>query len=99
MDFSEKVLELVSKIPEGKVSTYKQIAQAMGKSGSYRAVGNALRRNPMPIVIPCHRVVKSNGEIGGYSKGKKLKKKLLEDEGIPVEDGKVELEKYLFDNF
>jgi len=71
----------------------------MGKLESSRAVGNALRKNPKPMIIPCHRVVKSNGDIGGYSEGKNLKKELLEKEGVTVENGKIQLEKYLFSDF
>ncbi len=99
MDFEEEVLDLVSKIPKGKVSTYKKIAQALEKPKSYRAVGNALNKNPNPIEIPCHRVVKSNGKIGGYAKGRETKRKLLRKEGIEIKNDKINLEKYLFDIF
>lgn len=99
MGFKEEVLDLVSKIPEGKVSTYKKIAQALGKPKSYRAVGNALNKNPKPVKIPCHRVVKSNGKIGDYAKGREKKRKLLKKEGIKIENGKIDLEKYLFKDF
>jgi len=85
-DFEVKVLLEVSKIPRGKVLTYKQIAERIGKPNAYRAVGNALAKNPMPIIIPCHRVIKSNGEIGNYSfGGKKNKISLLKREGISNE--------------
>ena len=73
MNFQEKVLNLCSKIPKGKVSTYKEIAKKL-KTKAYRAVGNALHNNKTPVVIPCHRVVCSDGSLGGYADG--LKKKI-----------------------
>ncbi|MBS3156256.1 MGMT family protein [Candidatus Woesearchaeota archaeon] len=98
MDFNEKVYELTRKIPKGKVSTYKSIADALGVK-AYRAVGNALRRNPNPANTPCFKVVKSSGEIGGYCgpNPRKIKEKIrkLESEGITVEKGKIDLSKYL----
>jgi len=94
--FSKKVLELTKKIPNGKLTTYKIIAKKL-KTKAYRAVGNALNKNTQPIIIPCHRVVKTTGEIGGYSKGIKNKIKLLEKEGIKIRDNKIEnFEKVLF---
>jgi len=89
-------LELVSKIPKGKVTTYKEVARALGCPKAYRAVGNALARNPHPLKIPCHRVVKSDGKIGGYRLGSRRKARLLVNEGVEIKDGKVELKKYMF---
>lgn len=83
--FAEKVLELVKKIPKGKVTTYKIIAKKLN-SEAYRAVGNALNKNKKPIVIPCHRVVRSDGNLGGYSKGIKKKIFLLKKEGIEIKN-------------
>ncbi len=95
--FSESVLRLAAKIPEGKVATYKRIAEALGKPKAARAVGNALNANPFPIKIPCHRVVRSNGEIGGYALSAKRKIALLKKEGIEIKSGKiVGLERYLY---
>lgn len=89
-------MELVSKIPKGKVTTYKEVARALGCPKAYRAVGNALARNPHPLKIPCHRVVKSDGKIGGYRLGSRRKARLLVNEGVEIKDGKVELKKYMF---
>lgn len=94
MGFQEEVLKLVSRIPEGKVATYKQLARVLGKPRAYRAVGNALSGNPRPNEIPCHRVVRSDGNLGGYIFGRKRKVELLDDEGIEIESGKVNLKKY-----
>jgi methylated-DNA-[protein]-cysteine S-methyltransferase len=79
---AREVYELLIKIPEGKVTTYGDIAKALGCSGASRAVGQILNKNPNPIVVPCHRVVMSDGSIGGYAFGKTRKKKLLAKEGL-----------------
>ena len=81
-EFQIKVWKEISKIPKGKTKSYKEIAIAIGKPKSFRAVANACGKNPYPIEIPCHRVIKSNGELGGYSAkgGLKTKKILLSKE-------------------
>ena len=66
-EFQIKVWKELSKIPKGEVRTYKQIAKSIGKPKSSRAVANACAKNPYPIVIPCHRVIRSDGTVGGYS--------------------------------
>jgi len=76
-DFEKKVLEVVSKIPLGQVRSYKWVATRAGRSRAYRAVANALAKNPYPLFIPCHRVIKSSKELGGYSLGRGLKEKLI----------------------
>jgi methylated-DNA-[protein]-cysteine S-methyltransferase len=75
-EFQKKVYEIVKKVPKGKVTTYKAIALKLKTSP--RAVGQALKRNPFAPMVPCHRVIKSNGEIGGYNGNspKKIKKKI-----------------------
>jgi len=79
--FQRKVLEVVKTIPYGETKSYKWVAERMGKPRAARAVGQALKRNPYPEVIPCHRVIRSDGKLGGYSKGTQKKKKLLKQEG------------------
>jgi len=93
--FQASVLELVSKVPKGKVTTYKELARALGKPRTWRAVANALARNPHPIKIPCHRVVRADGKVGGYKLGGKRKVELLLGEGVMINKGKVDLKKYL----
>lgn len=88
-NFTQKVFNLVSLIPKGRVSTYKEIAIALGNPSAQRAVGNSLHKNSFLRIIPCHRVVKSNGEIGGFSLGIKKKAKLLKEEGISTKEGKI----------
>lgn len=82
--FQKKVWLEISKIPKGKTITYKELAQKIGKPRAIRAVGNAVGANPKPIIIPCHRVLPSDGSIGGYSGrgGVKAKRALLLKEGI-----------------
>lgn len=88
-DFTRKVYNTVLKIPKGRVSTYREIAIAIGKPKAFRAVGNALNKNPFAPRIPCHRVVKSNTQIGGFSAGTAKKEKMLKKEGIPVKNHKI----------
>ncbi|HEU5299686.1 MAG TPA: MGMT family protein, partial [bacterium] len=82
--FQRKVLESLRRIPKGQVRTYREIAREIGQPGATRAVGTACARNPIPLIIPCHRVVRSDGGLGGYSLkgGISLKQRLLESEGI-----------------
>ena len=87
--FNSMVYAALGKIPRGKVTTYSEIAKAIGRPKAFRQVGNACNANPDAPKVPCHRVVKSNGEIGGYAKGKKAKVLLLKAEGIEVIDGKI----------
>lgn len=83
-DFQRRVLLAVSKIPKGEVRTYKWVAKRAGRPDASRAVGQILKRNPLPFVIPCHRVVKSDYGLGGYMFGKGLKRQLLRSEGLTV---------------
>lgn len=79
--FREKVLNIVKKIPRGTVLTYQQVAERAGNKKACRAVGNILNKNYDPT-IPCHRVVRSDGQSGGYNRGKEQKKKILLKEGV-----------------
>ena len=82
--FQLKVWSYLKKIPKGKLKTYAQVAKAIGKPKAVRAVANAIGKNPFPHKIPCHRVIRSDGKLGGYSAkgGIKTKKKLLKNEGF-----------------
>ena len=88
MSFNDRCYELLSQIPKGRISTYKEIARALN-SRAYRAVGNAMAKNPNPIFVPCHRVIRSDGSIGGYALGSNNKIGLLKKEGISIKKGKV----------
>lgn len=76
-EFEAVVFSSVKKIPYGKTISYKGLAENAGLSGKARAVGNALNKNRLPVIIPCHRVIKNSGELGGYSKGQGWKIRLL----------------------
>jgi methylated-DNA-[protein]-cysteine S-methyltransferase len=84
--FQKKVWSEIDKIARGEVMTYSQIAKNIGHPKAARAVANACGANPNPIIVPCHRVIRSDGELGGYSGpgGIKKKKELLENEGISI---------------
>ncbi len=81
--FKDKVYAVVRNIPEGKVLTYKQVAKLAGRPKAYRAVGNILNKNYDPN-IPCHRVVRSDGSVGGYNRGIARKKAILTQEGVMI---------------
>ena len=88
-EFQKKVWSELAKIPYGETRSYKDIAIAIGNEKASRAVGMANNKNPIPIVIPCHRVVGSNKKLVGYAGGLDLKEKLLNLEGILVDKNKV----------
>ncbi len=79
--FSGKVYAVVKRIPMGEVLTYKQVAEKAGRPKAYRAVGNILNKNHDPS-IPCHRVIRSDGSMGGYNRGAKKKREILQREGF-----------------
>lgn len=96
-EFQRRVVLAEYGIPRGWVSTYGRIAEHLGVGKGARAVGNALARNPFPIVIPCHRAIRSNGELGGYQGGLAMKRALLALEGVRVsEAGKVLTQKVYY---
>jgi len=98
MKFADKVYGLCKKVPKGKVTTYKEIGNALGGKGMiYRAVGAALNRNPYAPRVPCHRVVSADGSIGGFAHGSRKKIQMLKKESVKVKSGKiVDFEKKLF---
>ncbi len=99
-EFSHRVLNACSRIPKGKVTTYVEIARSLGKPKASRAVGQALKRNPDAPRIPCHRVVKSDGGVGGYGgadkKGIEKKIRLLRKENVVVDKRKIEIKNYFY---
>ncbi len=92
MNFNEKVWAVCVGVPKGKVTTYAAIARKLGSS-AFRAVGNALNKNPYAPKVPCHRVVGSDGSLTGFAGGLAKKKRLLQAEGVAFVNGKVDLEK------
>ena len=88
MSFNEKVYNLCRKIPKGKISTYKELAHALNTK-AYRAVGNALNKNPYAPIVPCHRIVGGSGNLVGFASGLRNKARLLRKEGIEIKNNKV----------
>lgn len=79
-EFEKKVWLTLQEIPFGETRTYKWLAEKVGKPNAFRAVGQALGKNPLPIILPCHRIIESDGSIGGYSAGTDIKRRLLDKE-------------------
>lgn len=95
--FQRKVLLAEYGIPRGWISTYGRIAKHIGVGGGGRAAGRALAENPFPIIIPCHRAVRADGELGGYQGGSGMKRALLEMEGVEfAANGKVRMERIFY---
>ena len=95
LSFNERCYTILRKVPKGKITTYKALAKALN-SKAYRAVGNAMNKNPHAPKVPCHRVVKTDGSVGGFASGTKNKIKMLKNEGVEVINGKIDLNKYLY---
>ena len=91
--FERDVLIATFRIPKGKISTYKRVAEKIGRPNAYRAVANALHKNPLWPVVPCHRVICSDGSFGGPKKGAKERRKSVAKEGVTIENDKVKISK------
>ena len=89
MNLSQRVYRQLLKVPKGKVTTYKELAESVGLKNGQRAIGRIMNQNQYPVIIPCHRVVKSDGNVGGYAYGKNVKTSLISKEGIKIKNGKV----------
>ncbi|MFW5953561.1 MAG: endonuclease V [Candidatus Natronoplasma sp.] len=99
-NFREDFYSIVSQIPKGRVSTYGKLAEALGDKIAARAVGKMLNQNPYAPEVPCHRVVRSDGTLGGYAKGEKKKRDLLEREGVKIEERRIRnFKEVLFSDF
>jgi O-6-methylguanine DNA methyltransferase len=85
-DFQKRVWQALLKIPHGQVVSYKDLAEMVGCPNGFRAVGNANGKNPLPIVVPCHRVIGADGRLGGYSGGLAIKRHLLNLENVKIKD-------------
>ena len=89
MNMDKKIYKKLLEVPEGKVTTYGELAKAVGFTNGQRAVGKFMNKNPFPVIIPCHRVVKSDRKVGGYAYGEKIKTNMLKNEGIKIKGGKI----------
>ena len=87
--FQSQCYEALKKVPRGKVITYGGLAEMIGMPKAHRAVGSAMNKNPFAPKVPCHRVVKSNGDLGGFSIDTKVKIKRLQEEGVMVSNNKI----------
>lgn len=79
-EFEREVWDALKEVPYGETRTYKWLAERIGRPRAFRAVGNALGKNPIPIIFPCHRIIESDGSLGGYSSGIDIKRRLIEIE-------------------
>lgn len=89
MKLEHKVYEKLLKVPKGKVTTYSELAKAVGLKNGQRAIGRMMNKNPFPVIVPCHRVILSSGKVGGYAWGEKIKTNMLSKEGVKIKKGKI----------
>ncbi len=89
MSLEQQVYKKLTEVPQGKVTTYGELAKAVGLKNGQRIIGQIMKKNPYPAIIPCHRVVNSDGKVGGYAYGVDVKKNMLQKEGIKIQNGKI----------
>lgn len=89
MKLDKKIYKKLLEVPKGKITTYGELAKAVGMKNGQRAVGRIMNKNPYPVIVPCHRVVKSDGKVGGYAYGEEIKSNMLQNEGIEIKNGKI----------
>ena len=95
MKIDKKIYKELLQVPPGKITTYGELSRATGFVNGQRVIGQIMKKNPFPVIIPCHRVVRSDGKIGGYAFGMDIKKSMLVKEGICIKKNKIEN----FENF
>jgi len=89
LNLDKRIYKKLLEVPKGKITTYGELAKAVGLKNGQRAVGKIMNKNPYPVIIPCHRVVKSDGKVGGYAYGEEIKSDMLTREGIVIKNGKI----------
>ncbi len=89
MNLEQKIYKKLLEVPKGQITTYGELAKAVGLKNGQRVIGKIMNKNPYPVIVPCHRVVMSTGKVGGYAYGEHIKIKLLNDEGIQIKNGKI----------
>jgi methylated-DNA-[protein]-cysteine S-methyltransferase len=89
LNLEQKIYKKLLEVPKGQITTYGELAKAVGLKNGQRIIGKIMNKNPYPVIVPCHRVVMSTGKIGGYAYGEHIKIKLLNDEGIQIKNGKI----------
>ena len=90
MKIDKEIYKKLLQVPPGKITTYGELSRVIGFKNGQRVIGQVMKNNPFPIIIPCHRVVKSNREIGGYVFGVGIKRNMLTKEGICIKNDKIE---------
>jgi len=95
----ERIYKKLLQVPCGKITTYGELSRSVGLKNGQRVVGQIMKKNPFPVIIPCHRVVKSNGDIGGYAFGINVKKTMLSKEGICIKKDRIENFKNIYFKF
>ena len=89
MKIEEKIYKKLLQVPSGYVTTYGELAKAINLKNGQRIVGQIMKKNPFPVIVPCHRVVKSDGNVGGYAYGTAIKKNMLTREGLKINNNKI----------
>ena len=90
MKIDKKIYKKLLLVPSGKITTYGELSRAIGLKNGQRVIGRVMKNNPFPVIVPCHRVVKSNRDIGGYAFGVDIKRNMLTKEGICIKNDKIE---------
>ncbi|MDE1843123.1 MAG: MGMT family protein [Thaumarchaeota archaeon] len=90
MKLEHEVYKKLLQVPKGKVTTYGELAKAVGLKNGQRVIGRMMNKNPFPVIVPCHRVIMSDGKVGGYAWGEKVKTNMLSREGIEIKKGKIQ---------
>ncbi len=88
-ELEQRVYGMLARVPRGKITTYSELARAAGLKNGQRAVGRIMSKNPYPSIIPCHRVVRSTGDVGGYAYGTEVKEEMLSREGVALGGGRI----------
>ena len=89
MNLEQRVYKKLLDVPKGQITTYGELAKAVGLKNGQRVIGKIMNNNPYPVIVPCHRVVMSTGKIGGYAYGEHIKTKMLSEEGVEIKNGKI----------
>ena len=89
MIIEKKIYKKLLQVPSGKITTYGELSRAIGLKNGQRVIGRVMKNNPFPVIVPCHRVVKSNREIGGYAFGVDIKRNMLTKEGICIKNNRI----------
>ena len=89
MKIDKKIYKKLLQVPAGKITTYGELSRSIGLKNGQRIIGQIMKKNPFPVIVPCHRVVKSNRDIGGYAFGVDIKRNMLTREGICIKNNKI----------